>query len=1079
MVILQQFKKSFSIFVLLILLGTASVFSAYFTDVPLTVKQPDGTVLECLATGDEFYNWLHDSNGYTIIQDAVTGYFMYANLVNDDLIATKYRPGFDNPADKGLTPWLMLPEYKLRGARSKFEEPARPMIQKKDGEKLQATKNLGNMTNVSIFIRFSDESEFTTSPSVYDAAFNNDNNNSLKHFFKTISYNKLTINTEIFPKPAATIISYQDDLPRAYYRPYNVTTNPTGYKNDSERTYREHTLLKKTIEAVHDEIPADLVVDSDDDGVVDNVLFVVSGTPDAWASLLWPHKWALYTYDVRIHGKRVWEFNFNIQSMFNVSVICHEMNHTLGAPDLYRYYTSGSPVATWDLMANNTNPPQHTNAYMKWKYGKWIDEIPEIVESGVYTLNSLDKPTQNCFKIKSQYNTNEFFVVEYRRKNTYYETAIPGEGLLIYRINPAVNGNAGGPPDEIYIFRQNGTPTSWGNVYDATLSSTKNKHKFNHTTTTSYPFLTNGSAGGVNISNVSAIDNTISFRVNFWPAVSSLQTPANNEPATKIKPIFTWAKAKDADMYNFQMATDANFTNIIHSKDSIFGESYAYPNELPFMDTFYWRVRSITLYDDVSDWSSPHKFTVTPEPPQITAQSGSVIECMNNSVEISVSAVGRVVKIEWLKDGVVIPNQNKSILSYRDVKFSESAVYQARLTNFPGVDTVYSEPISVYIVRETKIVSQPQTFSAFEDDKIFLPFEVHINGEVNNSLISVQWYLDGKEIVDDNIFAGAKSNILSIKKINDAIFGKTFTFTVSGKCGTVNSAPFQIEKFDFTTIERNEVAYACENKDVIIFSNVEFENTIPGSYLQYEWYKDGNLLIEDSKFIGATNKDLQISNVSSPNDDGIYLCKVYLMPYSLVVENINIDFEVVPKFEIVKQPLPLYQIEVGNELILEVETKLGNPYFIKYQWFKDGIAIVGADSYSYKIAKTQLSDAGVYKCLINDMCNAVMTEETQVDITVKSSPSSVADINSKIKVFAYPNPASDYFDLELNVSENMNLIIEISDINGKLISTITNRFLEIGKYNFRIETENYVAGSYIVTIKNGNDIITQKLQILK
>lgn len=1070
---LNSFFKTFFVLMIAFVLN---LNSAYLTNVPMTVNQPDGTVLECLATGDEFYNWLHDSNGYTIIQDAVTGYFMYANLVNDDLVATKYRPGFDNPAAKGLTPWLMLPEYKLRGARSKFEEPARPMIQKKDGEKLQAIKNLGTMTNVSIFIRFSDESEFTTAPSVYDAAFNNDANNSLKHFFKTISYNKLTINTEIFPKPGATIISYQDDLPRAYYRPYNATTNPTGYQNDSERTYREHTLLKKTIEAVHDEIPADLVVDSDDDGVVDNVLFVVSGTPDAWASLLWPHKWALYTYDVRIHGKRVWEFNFNIQSMFNVSVICHEMNHTLGAPDLYRYYTSGSPVVTWDLMANNLTPPQHTNAYMKWKYGKWIDNIPEIVESGYYTINSLDKPLQNCFKIKPQTTTNEYYVVEYRRKNTYYESGLPGEGLLIYRINPALNGNAGGPPDEIYIVRQDGTPTNWGNYTNATYSATKGKTKFNHTTNPA-PFLSNGNAGMVNISNVSIIDNTLSFRVNFIPAVPSLLTPVNNEPAAKVKPIFTWAKAKDADMYNFQMATDANFTNIIHSKDSIVGESYAYPNELPFMDSFYWRVKSITLYDDVSDWSAPSKFTVTPEPPKILAQSGSVIECMNNTVEMSISAVGRVLKIEWLKDDVVIPNQNKSILSYRDVKFSESAVYQARLTNFPGVDTVYSEPISVYIVRETKIASQPQTFSAFENDKIFLPFEVHINGEVNNTLISVQWYLDGKEIVDDKIFAGAKSNILSINKINDAIFGKTFTFTVSGKCGSVNSAPFKINKYNVTTLDRNEVAYGCAEKDVIVFSDVKFNLDIPNSYLEYQWYKDGEMLNNDAKYVGVNNNDLKILNAQTPSDNGEYLCKVYLMPYNLLVENINIDFEVIPKFKLVSYPNPQILVISGDDLMMKVVVELGNPYFIKYQWLKNGKEIAGADKDIYSIEKPTINDAGVYSCRISDLCQTIYTPESTVDITIKGA-SSVENINASI-VDIYPNPANDFVELSLNLLKSSNLTIKISDISGNVIEEIISREFTVGMNKLSIDTRNYTSGTYFINISDGLNTVTKQIQLIK
>ena len=43
-------------------------FSAWINFSPQTIVQPDGSIIECFGTGDEFYNWLHDENGYTIIQ---------------------------------------------------------------------------------------------------------------------------------------------------------------------------------------------------------------------------------------------------------------------------------------------------------------------------------------------------------------------------------------------------------------------------------------------------------------------------------------------------------------------------------------------------------------------------------------------------------------------------------------------------------------------------------------------------------------------------------------------------------------------------------------------------------------------------------------------------------------------------------------------------------------------------------------------------------------------------------------------------------------------------------------------------
>jgi hypothetical protein len=58
--------------------------AAYLRNVPQTVAQPDGTVLHLFATGDEYYNWLHDADGYVVVRDSQTGYLVYA--VKTDLV---------------------------------------------------------------------------------------------------------------------------------------------------------------------------------------------------------------------------------------------------------------------------------------------------------------------------------------------------------------------------------------------------------------------------------------------------------------------------------------------------------------------------------------------------------------------------------------------------------------------------------------------------------------------------------------------------------------------------------------------------------------------------------------------------------------------------------------------------------------------------------------------------------------------------------------------------------------------------------------------------------------------------------
>jgi M6 family metalloprotease-like protein len=64
----------------------------------------------------------------------------------------------------------------------------------------------------------------------------------------------------------------------------------------------------------------------------------------------------LYYEDAYINGKQVWDYNLNLATggYFTVGTLCHEFNHSLGAPDLYHYYSDG-PTACggWDVMASS------------------------------------------------------------------------------------------------------------------------------------------------------------------------------------------------------------------------------------------------------------------------------------------------------------------------------------------------------------------------------------------------------------------------------------------------------------------------------------------------------------------------------------------------------------------------------------------------------------------------------------------------------------------------------------------------------------------------------------------------------
>ncbi len=389
--------------ILTLLLFTGWAFyamSAPFHFLPHKITQPDGKVIECFVSGDEFYNWIHDQEGYTIIQGQ-DGYYYYAMKKSNKIVPSIYRVDKINPENTSLKKWLKISKTDYLLKKQRFEIPA---ALKSTGPNY--APHTGTLNNIVIYIRFSDDTEIQTTRQAYDNKLNPETGNSLKSYYREVSYENLTINSThypVCPDPVTSNLSYQDSHERNYFKEYNETSNTIGYQTDTEARNREHQLLADAIAWINSNSPVDagIDIDADNDGRVDNVCFMIKGNSEGWSDLLWAHRWSLFSKTVYINSKRVYDYTFQPENQVSVKTLCHEMFHALGAPDLYHYDENVfDPVGPWDIMESGGG---HMGAYMKWKYAgaKWISSIPEITVSGTYTLNPLATPSNNCFKIAS------------------------------------------------------------------------------------------------------------------------------------------------------------------------------------------------------------------------------------------------------------------------------------------------------------------------------------------------------------------------------------------------------------------------------------------------------------------------------------------------------------------------------------------------------------------------------------------------------------------------------------------------------------------------------------------------------
>lgn len=467
----------------------------------------------------------------------------------------------------------------------------------------------GTMNNIVIFIRFSDDtSEIGTPFSTIDNMLNDSSatSTSMYSYFKQVSYNKLTVISHFFPAPSGnTVISYQDIYPHTYYVPYNSTIAPNGYMTNQERHIRECGLMERAVNWMNanSPVPSTLDIDMDNDGNVDNVVFIVKGgILRDWGSQLdffWPHKSAINDRMVYMGGKRVYNFNVMFEGggslYFNSRVFCHEFFHTLGAPDLENSTNNSTIpyVAWWDLMGNGSG---HMSAYMKWKYGHWIDSIPTITQAGTYTLHSLgdDLCYNNCYKIASQ-DPHQWYVLEYRDSTERFETSLHGKGLLIYRIDDRYIGNAGRGV-EVYLFRPNASDANTrGNVMEAWFSGNTPRTSFTPQTNP-HPWLTGGIPDtSFAIVDISVPDSTISF--TYLP-VCITPHGLTVSGITDTSALLSWESPSDSVLLQWRAAGSSDLNSVVLGSHSLLLDTLTPATE------YEWRVKSICGAGD-SSWFTP------------------------------------------------------------------------------------------------------------------------------------------------------------------------------------------------------------------------------------------------------------------------------------------------------------------------------------------------------------------------------------------------------------------------------------------------------------------------------------------
>lgn len=478
-------------------------------------QEPDGTVASVFASGDQYYNYLHDEKGRILVPDG-DGYLRYAESVGGKPVATatrwnadersvlKTNTMFASDVDLENNPELKN-DFGAMGAQidvSNLDQGAQNEYREGAAANAAADKTaeIPKIVNSVVFLRFPDESERIVTEGVLHSLSNIDGQDAtLNDYFRCVSSETFGFYNVLPYLEDGSIFVYTAPNPISYYR--NVPTSGL------ERRREEGKLLGGALEAakpyLENEIAkSGLKTDADGDGSVDSVTFLVlSDEPgsNAWNTLLWPHQWSFGTvYVTETLGNAKADrylFMFTSSSRF-FPVLTHEMGHVVGAPDLYHYSGSYDPVGYYDNMASSSGASP--NLWLTATREKYLadavgaHQVSEITENwDGYTLKATSSAAQkDLLAYKIRLNASEWLYIEYRQPNVgRYDNnfdlrfSSAQSGLVVYRVKEGVYGNdeAKAPgsgyhssPDEIYVFRNSDISTAALKKPNASIGSESN-----------------------------------------------------------------------------------------------------------------------------------------------------------------------------------------------------------------------------------------------------------------------------------------------------------------------------------------------------------------------------------------------------------------------------------------------------------------------------------------------------------------------------------------------------------------------------------------------------------------------------
>lgn len=497
----------------------------------------------------------------------------------------------------------------------------------------------------------------------------------------------------------------------------------------------------------------------------------------------------------------------------------------------------------------------------------------------------------------------------------------------------------------------------------------------------------------------------------------------------------------------------ASWTNITSTVDG-YARSYtwAIPAGLTPGTNYRIRVREVPGPSWSCSFSNPGvsgQFTIVKGcfAPTISSQPTSRTVCVNTSTTFTVgSSLATADGVwEWRKDGNPIPGANSASYTIASVQTSDAGVYDCVLKDIcdPVKTLTTTSSAQLTVLLPPAITSSPAGRTICENANDTL--RVRSTGAAR----TFQWFKDGVAI------AGARDSNYIINNAGTSAIG-VYTCTVSGTCAPSATTPV----CSVLVALRPRVTQEPTNLDICPGTTGSLTVAASGLNLVYQWYRNGVAVSN------AFNSTLTFSNYAY-DADGQYYCLITSNipnPNNCVVtaqtRTVRVSGFRPPK---VKESPRSLDACVGTNVTL-VSDFAGTG--LQYQWFRNGVAILGASSNSLTLTNVTAANSGKYVSVATGTC----------DLTAKSD-------TATITVIAKPKLTTQPTNQNLEVGQRLELSVAGSDArtiqwtkNDQPITGATaNTFViasvtkgDAGLYNARITNScGGVSSAYAnVTVKD-------------